>query len=80
MGKKYDVVYARNYTQNGEEKTHWINCGAVIETAKGFSLKLETIPVGFNGWFSLFEPKAKEEKPAKSAPPSDGFEDSQIPF
>jgi len=77
MSKKYDVVYARRYTQNGEEKTHWINCGAVIQTDKGFSLKLETVPIGCDGWFSLFEPKPREEK--RPAPP-DNFDDEKLPF
>jgi len=79
--KKYDVVFARRYTANGEEKTHWINCGAVITTKTGgFCLKLETIPVGFDGWFSLFEPKAKDEKPEKSKPEPEQFREDDIPF
>lgn len=76
--KKYDVVYGRRYESNGEEKTHWMNCGAVFQTEKGFSLKLESIPVDFNGWFSLFEPKPREER-AQDEPIQEGFRD-KIPF
>lgn len=85
MSKKYDVVYGRRWTdKSGAEKTHWINCGAIIKTEKGYSLKLETIPVGFDGWFALFEPKPKDEPAQKSGfrdspPPDDDFGDS-IPF
>jgi len=65
--KKYDMVYPQNYTINGEEKTRWINCGAVFETDKGMSCKLESIPVGVatdDGglWLRFFEPKARENK------------------
>lgn len=67
MGKKYDVVAA--IREEGRDKPRWVNCGAVIETAKGLSLKLESLPVGpgWNGWLSLFEPKAKDDKPTKPA-------------
>ena len=82
MSKKYDVVYTQRYTQNGEEKTKWINCGAVLETAKGFRVKLDAIPVGFDGWFALFEPKegGKADAPKQPAPAADNFREDKIPF
>ncbi len=51
---------------NGEEKPIWHKCGVIIETDKGLRLKLEAMPVfapGSEGWFSLFEPKPKDEAP-----------------
>ena len=80
MSKKYDVVYAQRYTQNGEEKTKWINCGAILQTAKGFRMKLDSIPLNCDGWFALFEPKESDGKPAAKAAPADDFEDGRIPF
>ena len=80
--KKYDVVFPQNYTVNGEEKTRWLNCGAVIATKNGHRLKLDSIPVGVSSeggglWFSLFEPKPRDEAPLKIK----GFEDdTDIPF
>jgi len=63
MSKKYDIAYPIPSAKEGE-KPRWINCGAVFETAKGPRIKLDCIPVGFNGWLSLFEPKQKETKSA----------------
>ena len=83
MGKKYDVVCSiGQYTnQQGETKSQWLNCGAILETKSGgHVLKLTAIPTmtvdqdgndaPFTGWFQLFEPRAKESKPEKPAPHS----------
>ena len=90
--KKYDVVAVTGTYTNaqGEEKKRYLNCGAVFETEKGLSLKLEGIPVGseWNGWLSLFEPRNATAKPRQQSvdAPSGGamedqsFEDSDIPF
>lgn len=63
-------------------KTRWHKCGAVFESDKGLSLKLESLPIGFDGWLSLREPRPKDgAKPvAPTAPPTDGFENESIPF
>lgn len=64
--KRYDVVAVTgSYTdRNGVEKRRYMNCGAVFETEKGLSLKLEAIPVGFDGWFQLYEPRTEQQAPA----------------
>ena len=80
MAKKYDVVHAEKYTSNGEEKTRWINVGAVLSTQKGgFVLKLDAIPIRSDGWFQLFEPKEKQQS---APPPKDDMDDpdDRIPF
>ena len=46
--------------QSGEEKPNWVKVGAVFETSNGLSMKMEAIPVGFDGWISFFEPKPKQ--------------------
>lgn len=63
--KRYDVVaITGSYTdRNGIEKRRYMNCGAVFETEKGLSLKIEALPVGFDGWFQLYEPRS-EQQPA----------------
>ena len=72
--KRYDVAFA----QTGKDgKAYWKQIGAVLQTDKGFSLKLETIPVGWDGWATLFEPKAKESKPE---PAQNADLDSDVPF
>ena len=62
MSKKFDVVAITGKYQDrdGNEKSRYVTIGAVIETSKGLSLKLEAVPVGWDGWAGLYEPKAKE--------------------
>ena len=71
MAIKYEVVAnGGTYTnRNGEEKKRWIKCGVVMETDKGMSIKMENIPVGWDGWAILSEPR---EKPQQL--------DSDVPF
>lgn len=73
MSKIYDIAYPIE-TKEGQ-KPKWVTCGAIIQTQKGPRMKLDVIPVNCTGWFSLFEPKPREEKPV-----DDGFGDKEIPF
>lgn len=86
MAKKFDVVaITGKYTNaSGEEKSRYMNIGAVIETKNGLSLKLEAVPVGWDGWAGLYEPKDDAQKPQRqqssqpqrrSAPPADFGDD-----
>lgn len=81
MGIKYEVIAkAGTYESNGETKTRWHKCGVVLESSKGLSLKLESLPIVFDGWLNLWEPKAKdgEKGPAKRGSVHDMEDD--IPF
>lgn len=63
LKKTHDAVYAgEKYTdRDGNEKTRYINVGALLERDDGSrTLKLESIPVGFNGWINFFEPRDRE--------------------
>ena len=65
--KKYDVCYAQKDSKD-QSKVYWKQIGVVLQTDKGFSMKLESVPVGWDGWAVLFEPKPKDAsaKPAKA--------------
>lgn len=82
---KYEVK-TKNGTykdRNGEEKTKWHQMGVCFENDKGqLSIKIDSIPVGFDGWVSLFEPKPKEAGAVRSAPSGAGnsIQDDDIPF
>ncbi len=67
--KRYDVVaITGSYVdRSGVEKRRYLNCGAVFETEKGLSLKLEAIPVGFDGWFQLYEPRPEQPSVGQQA-------------
>ena len=79
MKKKYDaVVVTGKYTdRNGVEKKRYLNVGVVLEGEKGMSLKLEALPVGFDGWINFYEPKPKTgDAPQATAPATE----DEIPF
>jgi len=86
--KKYDVVAVTGEYTNaqGEVKKRYLNCGVVIQTDKGFSLKMEAMPIGGDGWFMLFEPKPKQapqDPPPQPAPQGGDFDNSfndDVPF
>lgn len=75
MGKLYEVTAVTGtYEKDGETKKRYMNIGSVIETKNGLSLKLEAIPVGWDGWAYLNEPQQREQqqKPAARIPQRPG--------
>ncbi len=87
MAIKYDLICKTGTykDKNGEEKNRWSKIGVVMDTRQGsLAGKIENIPVGWDGWFSMAEPKVKDnftprgndEMPKASA--SDDLND--IPF
>jgi hypothetical protein len=90
MKKTHDAVYAgEKYTdREGNEKTRYVNVGAMFTRDDGsLTMKLEAVPVGFNGWINFYEPKPKEgeqrqerSRPSRCAAPADSFADDSIPF
>jgi len=80
MSIKYEVIAKTGtYTnKQGEEKNRWLKCGVVMETKNGgLAMKLEAVPVGSDGWFTLTEPKEYEPK---SSPRNVADIDSDVPF
>jgi len=63
MGIKYEILAKTGtYTdKNGQEKNRWSKCGVVMDTKSGgMAMKLEVVPVGGDGWFTLAEPKPRD--------------------
>jgi hypothetical protein len=60
------VVASGKYTINGEEKTRWIEIGRVLKAPTGFKIKLDAIPVEWNGWAEMVDIERKDAagKPA----------------
>jgi hypothetical protein len=68
--------------RNGEEKVRWHHMGVCFQNDKGqLSLKIDSLPLNWDGWVSLFEPKPKDGQQA-SAPsaPANTITDDDIPF
>lgn len=91
MKKTHDAVYGgEKYTdKEGNEKTRYVNVGSLMQRDDGsMTMKLEAIPVGFNGWVNFYEPKPKDgEQPQRQArpqrtsdAPAPDFADDDIPF
>lgn len=89
--KKYEVVAVTGkYTdREGNEKSRYVNIGVILETKNGHMLKLESVPVGWDGWAYLNEPRerderqARSERPARSqrqSAPDGGMDDDEISF
>lgn len=67
MSKKFDVVVTQRYQdRDGNEQKRYVNIGSVIETSKGMSIKLESIPLGWDGWAAFYEPKPREGQQGRS--------------
>src|SRR5687768_11955517 len=47
---------------DGQEKTRWQRLGVVIEKDGKRFIKLEMIPLGWDGFASLFPPREKEDR------------------
>lgn len=93
MQKKFDLVFSgeKYRDRNGDEKTRFVNVGAVFERDDGtLCAKLESIPVGFTGWLNLFEPRERDDKPQRQAPqqrsepytgkPREASDEDDLPF
>ena len=65
MPVAYEVIAVTGtYTnKQGEEKKRWQKIGVVMQGKNGLTLKMESVPIGWDGWATLAEPKAKEEMP-----------------
>lgn len=69
MGVKYNLVAKTGeYTNDkGETKARWSRIGVVLETSSGnMAIKLENIPVGWDGFANMAEPDNQNAKPAPS--------------
>lgn len=62
MGLKYEAVAVVGKDKDGKPK--YLRVGAVFESDKGLSLKLDCVPAGneFNGWINFYTPKPKGDR------------------
>ena len=78
---KYTVAAKMGtYMKDGEEKARWHTMGNCFENDKGqLSIKIDSIPVNFDGWISLFAPKDKAQGGNQTQGNADALLDD-IPF
>ena len=84
MPIKFDVLArGEEYTdRNGQQKVRWMKCGVVLDTKSGgMAMQIESLPVKWDGWLTLAEPRAREDKPAgKPQPKRANLDNEDIPF
>ena len=85
MAKLYDVrAKIGEYEKDGETKARYTTIGAVLETKNGGTLlKLDTVPVNWEGFAYLVEPYEQKENLTNEAPkdiPNNAPDLSSIPF
>ena len=69
------------YIKDGEEKTSWTRCGILMQTDKGYRIKMDVVPIGGEGWFSVFEDDSKGSAPKASSRASQEVgKDEEMPF
>ena len=81
-------VFTKNGTykdSNGQEKNRWFRMGVCFQNDKGqLSIKIDGVPVNWDGWMSLMEPKPKETQAGSNKPlntgAGTGITDDDIPF
>jgi len=88
MSKRYDVVATiGQYEKDGQTKYVTRNVGAVIQTQKGFRLKLDASfnPAGCQRsedggvWLALFEPRDDQQQTQQQAPRQQQQQSRQAP-
>lgn len=88
MAKTHDIVAVTGtYTdKNGQEKKRYQTIGAIIDTRNGPMIKMESVPLGWDGWAYMNEPKPRDvsphQKPGESVPAKEyeDFNDELPPF
>jgi hypothetical protein len=62
---KVSAVSGKYKDSEGNEKNRYVDMGVVMDTKNGPMLKLEAVPVGWDGWAYLNEPKQDGDRPPR---------------
>ena len=83
LKKTHDAVYAgEKYTdREGNEKTRYVNVGALFARDDGsLTMKLESLPIGFNGWINFYEPKPRDGEQRSQRQVTQQEDSDSVPF
>lgn len=73
------VARSGTYTnKEGQEKIRYVKAGVLLETAKGQMVKIEALPISFDGWLYFQDMQKKE--PGQPALKGGAEIDSDVPF
>ena len=78
MGIKKDIVAViGKYTDaQGNEKKRYLKIGAIMETRNGEMIKMDSVPVGWDGWAYLNDPRSEGDRPQQATQGRRGGGDS----
>ena len=82
--KEVTAISGKYTDKEGKEKNRYHRLGVILQTKNGPMLKVESIPVGWDGWAYINEPLPKDGDPPKKGAsetqtPED-FDDPDLPF
>lgn len=82
--KEVAAVVGKYTAADGKEKNQYVNMGKIITTKTGNQmLKIDSIPVNWDGWAYLNDPRQRDEQPNNAPPQRNDApvpEDQDIPF
>jgi hypothetical protein len=76
---KVSAITGKYKDSNGEDKNRYADLGVVMDTKNGPMLKLESIPLNWDGWAYLNTPQPKDGDKKQQRKSEDDDSDA-IPF
>ena len=73
MALRFQVsaVIGKYEDRDGKEKSRYVNIGSVMDTKNGgLLLKIDALPLNWDGFAYLNEPRQQEERPSSDRPAS----------
>lgn len=58
--KEIVVANGKYKDKDGNEKNSYLTVGRIIETKNGSMIKMDSIPVGWDGWAYMNDPKPRD--------------------
>lgn len=71
MGVKFEIKAKTGEDKSG--KAFYTKIGVVLQGEKGFTMKLNTIPLGWDGFAFFSEPEQRQGAPRQQQPARQGY-------
>jgi hypothetical protein len=69
--KRYNVCAVKQYESRGEQRSKWFQVGKAFDTRKGIKVRLDALPLNFDGELMLFEETLDASRPSPKEYKSD---------
>lgn len=81
--KEISAVVGKYTDKEGKEKNQYVNMGKIIETKNGSMMKIDSIPVNWDGWAYLNDPRPRDNQqaaPQQQSAPASHIDNEDVPF